>query len=29
MGNKITSKPITTQAKANSKPKTNVKVVKK
>lgn len=29
MGNKITSKPITTQAKANSKPKTNAQVVKK
>ena len=29
MGNKITSTPITTQAKANSKPKTNAQVVKK
>lgn len=29
MGNKITSKPITTQAKVNSKPKTNAQVVKK
>ncbi len=29
MGNKITSKPITTQVKVNSKPKTNAQVVKK